>query len=134
MASRPTPAALSQPMLALFLFSFLLNAMSGIGLWLYKIQFWRALHGWSIPFFLIVFGIIWRVHILRGWNLKKNVISGVVTLLVFLGLTITGWMIYYSGSDQTQKISASFHTWLGLGVSFILFIHGILGWKTREKA
>ena len=91
------------------------------------------IHGWSIPSFLIVFGIIWRVHILRGWRLKKNILSGLFTLLIFLILIVTGWTIYYSGSDEVQKKVAALHTWLGLAVSFILLIHVFLGWQTREK-
>jgi hypothetical protein len=132
-SSTPTPAALSGPIMTLLLTTFFLNAGSGIGLWIWKTQMWRVIHGWSLPPFLVTFGVIWRVHILRGWRLKKNIFSGMVTILVFLLLTITGWAIYYSGSDEVQHKVATWHTWLGLGVSLILFVHALLGWQTREK-
>lgn len=134
MNSRPTSAALARPILVLFLASFIFNAGTGIGLWWEKTHFWRVIHGWSIPPFLVIFGVIWRVHILRGWQLRKNVLSGAVVLLVFLLLTITGWAIYYSGSDQVQRASAEWHTGLGLAVSFILFLHVLLGWSIRLKS
>jgi hypothetical protein len=133
MASQPTPAALSRPIMALFLAVFILNAVTGIGLWLAKTHIWRVWHGWSIPPFLIVFGVIWRVHILRGWQLRKNILSGAVVLLVFIALTATGWAIYYSGSDEVQKMSAEWHTWLGLAVTLILFLHAVLGWRARTQ-
>lgn len=133
MPSKPTAAAFSRPIMVLFLMSFLFNCGTGIGLWLFKTHIWRVWHGWSLPPFLIVFGVIWRVHILRGWNLKKNVLSGAIVLLVFIALTATGWTIYYSGSDDLQKMSSQLHTWLGIATTFILFLHAILGWRTREK-
>lgn len=134
MASNPTPAAFSRPIMILFLVGFLFNLGSGLGLWWVKSHFWRVLHGWSIPPFLIIFGVVWRVHILRGWQLKKNILSGVITLLIFIILTATGWMIYYSGSDDVQRISAQVHTWLGIAISVVLFAHAVLGWRTREPA
>ncbi len=134
-----TPAALSWPMFVLLLITFLLNAGSGIGLWLAAPQTpiqqgWRMFHGWTIPPFLITLGVLWRVHILRAWRLRKNILSGVLTLGVFLALIVTGWMIYYSGSDTVQKQASSWHTGLGLGISFLLLIHAILGWRAREPS
>ncbi len=130
----PTAAALSRPILALLLASFILNAGSGICLWLWPIHPWRVFHGWTIPLFLITFGIIWGTHVLQGWRLRKNILSGVLTLSVFLGLTVTGWIIHYSGSDIVQKQASNWHTWLGLSVSFLLLAHALLGWRCRESA
>ena len=129
---KPPAAALSRPILVLLLASFILNVGSGIGLWLWPIHEWRVFHGWTIPPFLITLGVVWRVHIIRGWRLKKNIISGVLTLLLFLALTATGWAIYYAGSEGMQKISKEWHTWLGLGSSFLLFAHSLLGLRSRE--
>lgn len=133
MISNPTSAAFSRPILFLFLTSFFFNVATGIGLWLFETHLWRVWHGWSIPPFLIVLGVVWRVHIVCGWCLKKNVLSGLMTLLIFIALTATGWTIYYSGSDNIQNISAKLHTWLGLAISFLLFLHAILGWRTRTR-
>ncbi len=130
----PTVAALSRPLLALLLGSFALNAGSGVALWLWPVQGWRVFHGWTIPLFLIVMGIVWRVHVLRGWRIRKNIVSGILTLAVFLLLTATGWAIYYSGSDEIQAGAAALHTWLGLGVSALLLVHSLLGlWTRREE-
>jgi hypothetical protein len=134
--STPTVAALSRPMMALLLVSFFLNAGSGVALWLAAPQTethqqWRVLHGWTIPLFLITLGVLWRVHVLRGWVLKKNVLSGVVTLVAFLLLTITGWSIYYPKSDFMQEWASKIHTWLGLAITFILLMHAIIGWRSR---
>ncbi len=131
--SEPSAAALSKPILALLIGTFLLNAGSGIGLWLQPSHVWRVFHGWTIPPFLITLGVIWRVHIIRGWRLKKNIFSGSLLLAVFLGLTITGWAIYYSGSDLWQQRSAALHTWLGIGVSFLFLLHTLLGWRSRQS-
>jgi len=133
MSSNPTPAAFSAPIMVLFLAAFLLNAVSGVGLWWFDSHPWRVSHGWSIPPFLIMFGVIWRVHILRGWRLRKNILSGLVTLFTFLVLTATGWLIYYSGSDEIQNLARTWHTWLGLAITFVLFLHAILGWRSRGK-
>jgi hypothetical protein len=128
----PSAAALSGPMLSLLLVSFVLNAGSGIGLWIWPEHSWRVFHGWTIPPFLITLGVIWRVHILRGWRIRKNRLSGVITLTVFLLLTISGWAIYYSGSDKIQESMSKAHIWLGLAVSFIFLVHAVLGLRSRE--
>ncbi len=130
---QPTTAALSRPMMMLFLGSFFINAGSGIGLWLWPNKGWRIFHGWTIPLFLIVLGVIWRFHVVRAWQLKKNIISGMLTLAIFLTLTTTGWVIYYSGSDNIQRWAAHWHTWLGLGASIVLTVHAVLGWWNRES-
>lgn len=129
--SQPTPAAFTRPLLSLFIISYLLNTGTGIGLWLGKTQPWRIAHGWSLPPFLIVLGVVWRFHIVRGWKIKKNILSGILTLLIFLILTISGWTIYYSGSDEIQRTAAAWHTWIGLGTTLLLFLHGLLGWRSR---
>ena len=131
----PSAAALSRPILMLLIFSFVLNAGSGIGLWLRPTHGWRVFHGWTIPLFLIVFGVIWRVHVVRGWRLKKNVSSGLLTLGIFLALIITGWAVYYppAGSEAAQQYAKDWHTWLGLVSSFLLLAHSFLGWKGRES-
>ena len=132
-ASTLPSAALSRPMLALLLSSFLLNAASGTALWLGGQASWRALHGWSVPFFLISFGAVWRAHIVRGWRLRRHLASGLVTLFVLLALTVTGWMLYYSGSDALQRAAKKIHLWLGLAVPAVLLLHGLLGFLKRSK-
>jgi len=129
--STPTAAAISRPILVLLIVSFVLNAGSGVGLWLWSNQNWRIFHGCSIPLFLITLGVIWRVHILRGWRLKKNIFSGILTLSVFLFLIITGWIIYYCVPEEPREKAAQLHTWVGIGSSFLLLAHTILGLKSR---
>ena len=117
--------------MALFLGAFLLNAGSGVALWLWPTHAWRVLHGCTVPLFLIVFGVVWRFHVVRGWQIRKNVLSGALTLLVMLALTVTGWAIYYAGTDEIQEWARKWHTWLGLGISVLLLAHGWLGWRAR---
>lgn len=133
-APEPSPATLSRPLLAVLLFSFLLDSGSGLGLWLWPDHAWRAFHGWTIPPLLITLGVIWKVHVLCGWHLRKNVWSGALTLILFLILTSTGWTIYYAGSDGWQKAAGRWHTWLGLGSFPILLTHSILGLRCRSKS
>ncbi len=126
-------AALSRPMLALLFSSFLLNAASGVALWLGGQAFWRVLHGWSVPFFLISLGAVWRAHIVRGWRLRRHLASGLATLLVLLALTVTGWMLYSSGSAALQRAAKKIHLLLGLAAPALLLLHGLLGFLKRSK-
>ncbi|MBI4025216.1 MAG: hypothetical protein HY360_09570 [Verrucomicrobia bacterium] len=128
----PTGAALSRPILALLLVGFIFNAGSGVGLWLWPTHGWRVFHGWTIPPFLITLGVIWRIHVVRGWNLKKNAVSGALVLALFLALTATGWLIYYAGSDGLQEMAGSWHAGLGLSAGFLLLAHSLLGLKSRD--
>lgn len=129
----PPTAEMSRSLLAGLLAAVGFNAISGFGLWLAPGHVWRTIHGWSAPLILVMLGVVGYAHALRGWQLRKNVASGCATAACFLALTITGWMLYYSGDDVVRKIASAWHTALGAGSLAVLALHAFLGRRGRTR-
>jgi len=120
-------------MLVLLLICFGLNAVSGLGLWLWPSHDWRIFHNWTIPPLLILFGVMWKGHMAAGWRLRKNRASGLMAVGVVVAVVVTGWVLFYPPSEEMQRYASSWHTWLGIGLILVLVLHSVLGWRSREK-
>lgn len=127
----PSAAVLSGPARTLLGAAFLLTAGSGIGLWLWPVHGCRVVHGGTIPCFLLLIGFIGAAHVIPGWRLQKNRLSGGILLAAFAGLALTGWMLYYAGAEAVQKSAGIWHAHLGSGMILLLIAHAILGLRNR---
>lgn len=143
----PTAAAMSKWMFALLIASLAAISVSGVGLWycekfraegqldasLWELR-WRQLHGWSIPSMLVVFGMILRSHVFKGFRIGKNRLSGSLLLLTVAWLTLSGWGLYYSAEDVWRGFFHQTHEWFGFGLIGLFFAHGILGYRSRRAS
>jgi hypothetical protein len=68
-------------------------------------------------------GLLWGVHVLRGWKMKRGRWSGGIMLAALLLLGVTGYLLYYLG-DEVWRAGASLIHWLvGLALLPIFFWH-----------
>lgn len=81
---------------------------------------------------LVLLGALFN-HIRRGWTAKKNRVSGMILLAVVLFLAVTGYGLYYSGDEQLRSLISKSHTWIGLGLVFLIPAHVLLGRAFRRK-
>lgn len=90
-------------------------------------SFLMQIHGAVAMLALIQFGILLNHHVLPYISRPKKRRSG-VSLVVFMAtLTITGYLLYYSGSLGVQNVSRILHTLVG-----VLFF-GIFAWHYAKK-
>lgn len=85
------------------------------------------LHGVIAYAFLIVVGAMIPVHMIAGWNVGRNLKSGIAVVAVVLLLAITALGLYYLG-DESVRLSAGLIHWLvGLVAVPLLLIHALGG-------
>jgi len=76
---------------------------------------------------LIVYGSLLPVHIRRAWSIRRNVVLGIGLVSVLLLLTITGYLLYYAGDENTRPFISAGHWILGLAVPALLVWHIVSG-------
>lgn len=71
-------------------------------------------HGVAAAISLIVVGGLLPLHIRLAWRTRRNLVSGLVTLLLMALLGVSGLLLYYSGEDWREGVR-----WLHIGVGLI---------------
>jgi hypothetical protein len=79
-------------------------------------------HGVAAAISLIVVGGLLPLHIRLAWRARRNLVSGLVTLLLMALLGVSGLLLYYSGEDWREGVR-----WLHIGVGLI----GVLAMPTH---
>jgi len=95
---------------------------------------WLRLHGAAAMLMLAVLGSLLPVHIRRGWHQRKNLVAGSAVAGFALLLIISGYALYYFGSEETRPWISAFHWLLGLGTPALLIWHIVSGRRTRTVA
>ena len=85
------------------------------------------LHGAAAMAGLIIYGSLLPVHIRRAWSIRRNIVLGIGLVAIMLLLTITGYLLYYSGDENTRPVISAAHWILGLVVPALLAWHIVSG-------
>ena len=85
------------------------------------------LHGAGAMAGLIVYGSLLPVHIRRAWAVRRNVVLGVGLVALMLLLTVTGYLLYYAGGEETRPVISVLHWVIGLAVPALLVWHIVSG-------
>lgn len=91
-------------------------------------------HGGAAMVGLIIYGSLMPIHIRRAWAIRRNIVLGITVLVVMLLLTLTGYLLYYAGGEETRPVISILHWVLGVAVPVILFWHVISGRLRRPIA
>jgi hypothetical protein len=91
---------------------------------------WLRLHGASALLMCIVLGSLLPVHIRRGWHQRKNLTPGITMAVIALLLVISGYALYYFGTEETRPWISLFHWVIGLGTPALLIWHIVSGRQT----
>ncbi|MEK6637280.1 MAG: hypothetical protein AABY88_04270 [Pseudomonadota bacterium] len=95
------------------------------------------IHGLVLIPAILVGGSLLTVHIPKGWKDKSQKIGGIVLTVFFASLIISGYMLYYIGSDDLRNLSSMFHWIVGIlaPASFIWhYTHRYSNRKPKNKA
>lgn len=92
---------------------------------------WLRLHGAAMMGFLVVLGTILPGHVRQAWSLRKvngaavkrNVTTGILMLSLVGGLGVTGYLLYYSGSEELRPYLSTVHWVTGLTATFGFYQH-----------
>jgi hypothetical protein len=92
---------------------------------------WLRLHGAAMMGFLVVLGTILPGHVRQAWTLRKmnaasvkrNVTTGILMLSLVGGLAVTGYLLYYCGSEELRPYLSTCHWVTGLAATFGFYQH-----------
>ncbi|MFN7975669.1 MAG: hypothetical protein U0166_25575 [Acidobacteriota bacterium] len=81
-------------------------------------------HGFAAMGALVLFGILLAGHVPAGLAARKRQATGVGLVGSTSLLALTGYLLYYSGSDRIRSLASAAHTILGVVASVQLGAHG----------
>ncbi len=82
-----------------------------------------AIHGFSAMAFVLLFGTLLNGHVRRAWHARKNLKNGGFFLVAVSLVTLSGYALYYIGSENWRDATGQFHLWLGVAAPALLFWH-----------
>ncbi|HTL67056.1 MAG TPA: hypothetical protein VL200_05295 [Lacunisphaera sp.] len=88
-------------------------------------------HGAAAMIFLVLIGWLLPSHVRRGWQARRNRRSGGGLLASLGALTLTGWLLYYAGSEPLRAVATTVHRWLGLILPLLVVLHVWIGRRSR---
>jgi hypothetical protein len=91
------------------------------------------LHGAAAMAGLIVYGSLLPIHVRRAWSLRRNIALGVTLICSMLLLTVTGYLLYYAGGEDSRAAISLVHWVAGLLVPALLAWH-VLSGRSQTKA
>ena len=89
------------------------------------------IHGGAAMAILILIGIVLNSHVKFAWRAGRNRVNGTIFLSAFALLTVTGYGLYYAGSEKLRAWTSWIHLFAGLALPILLLIHVLLGKRTR---
>jgi hypothetical protein len=88
-------------------------------------------HGIVAYAFLIVGGAMIPVHVTLGWNIRRNLKSGITLAGTGLILALTALGLYYVGGEISRSWVSFTHWIIGLLLIPALLIHALIGRSGR---
>ena len=92
-----------------------------------------AMHTLLSWLLLMQVGALWHAHMRAGWRKRLNRISGVATVAMILGLTLSAAGLFYLGSDEAQLAAALIHSGFGVSVIGLFAFHVLKGRRINSE-
>ena len=90
------------------------------------------LHGGAAMGMLMLFGALFPLHIRRAWRSTRNRSSGITISASSALLIVTGFGLYYWGSETLRAGASAVHTGVGLAVPVLALLHIVLGRRSSR--
>jgi hypothetical protein len=91
------------------------------------------LHGAAAMLTLFLVGYLTPIHALRAWRARLNRTSGIGLVAALAVLTLSGWLLYYAGSEPVREVASASHVWLGWALPAIVVLHVWRGRIERRR-
>ncbi|MES1240824.1 MAG: hypothetical protein ABUT39_04330 [Acidobacteriota bacterium] len=92
---------------------------------------WLTLHGAAGYAVVWSLGLIWFLHVRRGWSATRNRLNGRALTVALIVLALTGLALYYLGDEIWRDRAAIAHWVLGFVAGVWLPLHVWSGRRTR---
>jgi len=81
------------------------------------------IHGGAAMIVLVLIGALIPQHVAGGWRLARNRASGLALTTLAGLLAVTGYLLYYAGSDAVHGSASLLHLAIGAGLPAALIAH-----------
>ncbi len=88
---------------------------------------WIRAHGWTVPPVLVLLGILAPVHMCAAWKAGRNAASGALLAGWMIAMTVSGFGLYYAGSEGLRAMCKWVHVAGGLALPAAAAAHIWLG-------
>lgn len=93
---------------------------------------WLKLHAAFAFVAIWTLGLLWGVHVASGWGQGRRRLSGGGLLAVMGALIVTGYLLYYAGSDEVRSGVSIFHWTVGLALPALYLVHRLAASRRRR--
>ena len=109
---------------AWLIYHYFLRTQGRFGLHANPLEVWWLRTHAAFSFVAIFFfGLLWGVHIVRGWRLNWRRWSGGTMVGVAAVLVLTGYGLYYIEGDDWRSWTSIAHWTIGLAALIVFFVH-----------
>ncbi len=88
-------------------------------------------HGGAAMATLLLVGMLLSTHVRFAWRARRNRLNGIVLLTVLGLLILTGYFLYYAGSESLRAWSSWIHIGVGFLLPFAVLLHIFVGRRSR---
>ena len=92
------------------------------------------IHGAAAMGSLLMLGFLIPRHMQRAWEQQRNLVTAVVIVSLCLAMIVSGYGLYYCGSETLRSWISGFHSAAGCLLPLVLVWHIISGRKQRTRA
>ena len=92
------------------------------------------IHGGAAMLALFIVGTLVPLHMKRGWRARLNRRNGVLLIGFVALLALSGYGLYYAGSEEFRGFASLAHTLLGFLLPGALAWHIVRGRRSRRLA
>jgi hypothetical protein len=90
------------------------------------------IHGASMLIYLAMLGSV-LTHIRRGFALRSNLLFGFCLIGLNITLVLTGWGLYYVGSESLREWNSFIHWSIGASTLLFFIAHILSGRRSSTK-
>src|SRR5258708_21711420 len=83
------------------------------------------LHGAFSFASLWLFGLLWGVHVIKGWSGGRRRWSGGTLAGILIGLMLTGYLLYYVGDEDVRDLVSIAHFPVAHALPHLLFMQNL---------
>jgi hypothetical protein len=84
---------------------------------------WLMLHGAFAFASIWMFGLLWGAHVTVAWPSSRRRWSGIMVTCLLLWLTVSGYLLYYTGNEMVRSTASVLHWTIGLGCPIAFLWH-----------
>jgi len=91
-------------------------------------------HVFAAPVFFFYVGSVWWTHVSKNWRIRKRRVSGGVLVGVAALMGISGYALYFLGSEVWLGFTRLLHAVAGAVCAVLYVTHAAMGWASLRRA